>query len=163
MVCILGKPGRVPQKRGLHERHLSELEPVKYLVPDAPLSIDQMPGPNSSPDSTVVTCLHSCGVCSHQCRDTEEACANWAKHGHRTFHSIYILKACPTSCGLCMARCLDRDDSCIAWSRQGECERSPEFMRPQLSAAMRRHEIVCRLAQRLSGHYRVSPSGNRKR
>lgn len=69
-------------------------------------------------------CPHSCGACTHLCRDIEESCQAWADNGQCTENINYMYTNCPASCGVCKTKCYDKDPTCASWARQGECEKN---------------------------------------
>ena len=75
-----------------------------------------------------IECPLSCGICTHQCNDTETSCGAWATAGECEANPDSMLRLCPTSCGLCTPECKDIDKECPGWGAAGECNTNPEFM-----------------------------------
>ena len=77
-------------------------------------------------------CPHSCGVCTHLCRDTDPQCPEWAHGGaglsECTENAEFMLKHCPVSCGICKSICHDKKEECNGWARAGECEKNPAIL-----------------------------------
>ena len=75
-----------------------------------------------------IECPLSCGICTHECNDTDTSCGAWATAGECEANPEAMLRLCPTSCGLCTPECYDLDKECTAWGAAGECNTNPEFM-----------------------------------
>lgn len=71
------------------------------------------PNPNPTPSPT--------------CRDDNQSCADWAKHGECNRNPGYMLIHCQKSCNNCSA-CVDLNEFCHAWAENGECHRNYGYM-----------------------------------